>query len=157
VQPACKGHRSCFSGGVMVQGTRYRCSVPVGTAVRCEPVRRVRRGNQRGRLKDCRTSPGSDGSFGVPHKSGWFCFFGLFGLSGLSGSAEASQIPPNKTNEIDENFSAFQIKRTRQTKQTRQTFRAPARAISYSPSAISSYPGRIVISRQETGSFGVHG
>ena len=28
------------------------------------------RGNQRGRLKDCRTSPGSDGSFGIPHKSG---------------------------------------------------------------------------------------
>jgi hypothetical protein len=32
------------------------------------------RGNQRGRLKDCRTSPGSDGSFGIPHKSGQFFY-----------------------------------------------------------------------------------
>jgi hypothetical protein len=30
------------------------------------------RGNQRGRLKDCWTSPGSDGSLGVPHKGGPF-------------------------------------------------------------------------------------
>jgi len=33
MQLACNGRRSCFSSGVMVQGTRYRCSVPVGMAV----------------------------------------------------------------------------------------------------------------------------
>ena len=32
------------------------------------------RGNQRGRLKDCWTSPGLDGSPGVPHKGGPFFY-----------------------------------------------------------------------------------
>jgi hypothetical protein len=41
-----QGHRLCFSGGVMVQGTRLCHSMPVGMAVNASPMTTAR-GNQR--------------------------------------------------------------------------------------------------------------
>src|SRR5512138_308925 len=37
VQPACKGRRCCFGGGVVVQGTRRQSSVPLGMAINASP------------------------------------------------------------------------------------------------------------------------
>lgn len=54
----------------MVQGTRLYRSVPVGTAVKCEPDDHGAGQPARGRLKGCRTESRRVDRSGGPHKGG---------------------------------------------------------------------------------------